>query len=235
MPSKCFYTGPKEPLDPRINAFRADLADAALRDVINVAHYSDPVSYSCTAPFVPMHEEPGGEQCSELLFGEHFMVLDIAQDLAWGWSAHDHYVGYVAARVLEPIDGESPRAARDNPLDVARSFLGTPYVWGGRGGAGIDCSGLVQRSVAALGVSAMRDSDMQRDTLGRWLGDEEPTQAGDIVFFPGHVGLMIDADTMIHATIFHKKTVVEAINVALPRIIVRNDGVGIVARRRIDL
>jgi cell wall-associated NlpC family hydrolase len=234
MPSKRFYSGPKEPLDPRINAIRADLADAALRGLVDVPKFAEPVAYRCLARFSPMRELPGGDQCSELLQGELFMALDISDGWAWGWSAHDHYVGYVEARYLEPASGQVPPQSLVDPLAVARGFIDMPYAWGGRGGAGIDCSGLVQRSVAGIGVAAMRDSDMQRDTLGRALHDDEPTQSGDIIFFPGHVGMMIDSEMMIHATIFHRKTVIEALSIALPRIAAKNDGVGIVARRRIE-
>lgn len=234
MPSKRFYTGPTEPLDPRINAFRADLADAALRQIVNSPRFVEPTAYRCVAEFAAMVELPDGEQCSELLMGEEFMVLDISDGIAWGWSAHDHYVGYVDAALLELSTGQSPIVASGNMIDVARSFLDKPYVWGGRGGAGIDCSGLVQRSVAAQGISAMRDSDMQRETLGRLLSDGDRIEPGDIVFFPGHVGIMIDYDQMIHATVFHKKTLIEQMSVALPRIAAKNGGVGVIARRRIE-
>ncbi len=234
MPSKRFYTGPKEPLDLRINAFRPDLADAALRGIVEAATFAEATSYRCVLPFAPMREMPGGEQCSELLAGEVFQALDVADGLAWGWSAHDHYVGYIDAAALEEYQGEAPQSEASDPLNVARTFLDMPYVWGGRGGEGIDCSGLVQRSVAGLGIAAMRDSDMQRDTLGRLLGEGEATLPGDIIFFPGHVGMMVDPDTMIHATIFHKKTVIEPMAIALPRIQAKNEGVGIVARKRIE-
>ncbi len=233
MPIKRFYSGPKEPLDPRIHAFRDDLADEALRGLITASAFAVPVAWQCSSHFTPMMDMPGGEQCSELLSGEQFMVLAISGGWAWGWSAHDHYVGYVATSALELAHLPQPELVHGDLIETAIHFLGRPYVWGGRGGAGIDCSGLVQRAAAAAGIKAMRDSDMQRDTLGRLLDEAEPVKRGDALFFPGHVGLALDSESMIHATIFHGKTVIEPLAIAVPRIEAKNDGVGIVARRRI--
>jgi cell wall-associated NlpC family hydrolase len=85
-------------------------------------------------------------------------------------------------------------------LTTAIRFIGVPYLWGGRTSLGIDCSGLVQIALQAAGVSAPRDTDMQSLSLGR---DIEPDPAimerGDLVFFPGHVGIMVDQGTLIHA------------------------------------
>ncbi len=220
--------------DPRLDAVRDDLADVNLAGRLFTPHYADAVAKQCNLPFAALFQKPGGEQSSELLRGETFMLLDISGGWAWGWTAHDHYVGYLEASVLcEPTAAATPAPEAD-PLTVARSFLGLPYVWGGRGGAGIDCSGLVQRSVAARGVMAQRDSDMQQKTLGRHLGPDEATQTGDIIFFPGHVGMMINPETLIHATRHHGKTVEEPLAEVVTRVAAKNEGVSIVARKRIE-
>jgi cell wall-associated NlpC family hydrolase len=234
MPSATFLSGPKGVLDPRLNAYRPDLADRALEGIVAAARYADPLPYQCGISSVPVLERPVGEEGSELLQGEHFMLLDSADGWAWGWCAHDHYVGYVAAAALTKAEGPPPTPVHGDAVETARSFLGLPYVWGGRGGAGIDCSGLVQWAMAARGVSAQRDSDMQQETLGRHLTEDEALQRGDIIFFPGHVGLMADAKTLIHATRYHKKTVVEALDVVVARVMRKNDGVGILARKRVE-
>ncbi|MBA1139582.1 C40 family peptidase [Mesorhizobium neociceri] len=85
---------------------------------------------------------------------------------------------------------------------VAEQFLGTPYLWGGTSGFGIDCSGLVQLAMRMAGRNVLRDSDMQAAGLGEPL-DPGPDYAGlkrgDLVFWKGHVAIMTDAETMIHA------------------------------------
>jgi cell wall-associated NlpC family hydrolase len=221
-------------LDPRLNAVRSDVADIALQGQVESDRFAAPVIRQCIARSEPLFHAPGGEQCSELLFQEQFMLIDEEDGWAWGWCAHDHYVGYIRTDALsanvEPAQGR----ANGDAIDFARGFLGTPYVWGGRGGEGIDCSGLVQRSMAARGVMAQRDSDMQQRTLGRLLSDDEAMQCGDIIFFPGHVGMMADAATMIHATRAFNATVEEPLSDALVRIAKKNNGVTILARRRVE-
>ncbi|MBB3946683.1 cell wall-associated NlpC family hydrolase [Rhizobium skierniewicense] len=89
-------------------------------------------------------------------------------------------------------------AVEDDYVSVALRFLETPYLWGGRSGFGIDCSGLVQLSMAMTGKSVLRDTDMQVHSLGHEI-TREALQRGDLVFWKGHVGLMEDADTLLHA------------------------------------
>ncbi|MER8573891.1 NlpC/P60 family protein [Mesorhizobium sp. M1338] len=87
-------------------------------------------------------------------------------------------------------------------VSVAEMFLGTPYLWGGASGFGIDCSGLVQLAMRMAGRNVLRDTDMQAATLGEPLEpgpDFSGLRRGDLVFWKGHVAVMTDADTMIHA------------------------------------
>jgi cell wall-associated NlpC family hydrolase len=100
--------------------------------------------------------------------------------------------------------------ARDcDPVDRALQLVGAPYLWGGRGGSALDCSGLVQLVLSLAGISAPRDSDQQMAALGRTLNDGEVLQRGDLVFFPGHVGIMQDSVTLIHANAFWMQVVAE--------------------------
>lgn len=224
-------SGPSIDLDPRIHALRSDLADVALADRLFAPHYAEPVAMACRRDFTPMRLSPGGEQTSELLRSEHFMALDTANGWAWGWSAHDHYVGYVEAAALEAADEVAPSAEPANPIELARGFLGMTYLWGGRGGAGIDCSGLIQRALAGIGVAAPRDSDLQQVELGEAVPGGS-TQPGDLIFFPGHVGMMADGSTLIHATRHHGAVVEEPLEVVVARITAKK-GTGITAHKRL--
>ncbi len=194
------------PFDPRLVAVRTDLADAALRDLFIAPRYAEPRVATCRERCVPVRSSPRGDRTSELLGGEQFMVLDVDGSWAWGWCAHDHYVGYVEAAGLgeAPIATEQPAS---DPVEAALRFLDMPYLLGGRGGAGIDCSGLMQRAFASVGVPVPRDSDMQK-TLGRALQPEELAR-GDLVGFPGHIGIMLDSGMLIHATAHWGRVLVE--------------------------
>ncbi|CCM73929.1 NlpC/P60 family protein [Rhizobium mesoamericanum] len=83
-------------------------------------------------------------------------------------------------------------------VDVATRFLETPYLWGGRSGLGIDCSGLVQLSMLMTGRSAPRDTDMQAATLGESI-DRSELRRGDLVFWKGHVAVLENPETIVHA------------------------------------
>jgi cell wall-associated NlpC family hydrolase len=101
-------------------------------------------------------------------------------------------------------------------VSIATEFLHTPYLWGGRSGFGIDCSGLVQLAMMMAGRKAPRDSDMQAQ-FGRVIGRHDLVR-GDLVFWKGHVGIMEDAETLLHAN-GHTMTVArENLDAAIERI-----------------
>jgi cell wall-associated NlpC family hydrolase len=102
--------------------------------------------------------------------------------------------GWIFVRHLAPLDATEPDYVR-----TARRFLGVPYLWGGRTSLGLDCSALVQLSLAAAGMAAPRDSGPQRAQLGQRVLGDAPPRARDLVFWPGHVGIMIDGERMVHA------------------------------------
>lgn len=136
-------------------------------------------------------------------------------------------LGYIHRRHADAIGGtESDWAA------VAQRFTGMPYVWGGRGHGGIDCSGLVQVALARCGYSAPRDTDMQRDGIGEPMAEGEPLRRGDLVFFPGHVGIMADGEHLIHANAHWMAVVTEPLADVVARL-AESVEQPILARRRI--
>ena len=111
-------------------------------------------------------------------------------------------------------------AMENDFVAVAERFVGTPYLWGGKSSLGVDCSGLVQISLTAAGTGCPRDSDMQQDGLGRELSPAEMKhlKRGDLIFWKGHVAIVRDASTIVHANAHHMATVIENTHDAIARI-----------------
>lgn len=129
---------------------------------------------------------------------------------------------------LGPLDAREP-----DFVAVAERFVGSPYLWGGKSAAGIDCSGLVQVSLTAAGTGCPRDSDMQCAGLGRELNTADLKQLtrGDLIFWKGHVAIVRDAETIVHANAHHMATVIEDTQRAIARI--KAAGSDVVAIKRL--
>jgi len=106
-------------------------------------------------------------------------------------------------------------------VEVAERFIGTPYLWGGRTRLGLDCSGLLQVALEAAGYSCPRDTDMQQRAVGGEVllrADLDGLERGDLVFWPGHAGVMVDGVMLLHANAHHMAVAVEPLGVAVDRI-----------------
>jgi hypothetical protein len=125
--------GPSVRLDPRLNAWRSDIADIALAGGLFAPHYASPLLRACGLIPAPVLLEPmdGAEAVSELLPGEGFAVLDLTAGWAWGYCLADHRVGYVEAiRLAEPleathvvVEAQAPIQAGPDPLAATLSYL----------------------------------------------------------------------------------------------------------------
>jgi hypothetical protein len=269
-------------LDPRLHAFRPDLADVRLRGEVDAAHFVAGRAHRVVAAVAPLKRTPRSDAPldSEVLRGEMFTAFEeTAEGWSWGQLETDGYVGYVPTDALgaaapEPThrvaalrtfvfpgpDMKLPalvalsfgsRVALDReattrntpyralaggegwivgrtaePVDaaveadfvaVAERFVNTAYLWGGRTSLGLDCSALVQLSLAAAGIAAPRDTDLQEKALGQAVegGIAAPLHRGDLVFWlghwAGHVGIMIDGEYLIHANGHHMAVVIEPV------------------------
>ncbi len=124
--------------------------------------------------------------------------------------------GFVWSAHLAPAD-----EAETDFVAVAESFEHAPYLWGGKTWLGLDCSGLIQIALHAAGRVAPRDTDMQAAALGAPLdvGDDlAGLRRGDLVFWKGHVGVMRDAQILLHANGHHMQVASEPLAQARARI-----------------
>ncbi len=146
---------------------------------------------------------------ARLTIVRHEGEFAVSADGLWLWGRHLADVG----------------SRQEDFVAVAELFLETPYLWGGRTSEGIDCSGLAQTALTAAGIAAPRDSDMLA-ALGEPVAieGEAPLARGDLIFWKGHVGIMRDTRTVLHANGFHMKVVSEPLAEARARIAATGGG-----------
>jgi cell wall-associated NlpC family hydrolase len=164
--------------------------------------------------------------CEALPFGAVLNIVRLQERLAITSAG-----GYVPAAHLVPTGNKEK-----DFVAVAERFVGTPYLWGAKTALGLDCSGLVQIALAACGRSCPRDSDMQERALGVAIDHQASSfklERGDLIFWPGHVAIARDCDTVVHANAFHMAVAVESAGEAIARI--RGMGIEVTSVRRVGL
>jgi len=127
--------------------------------------------------------------------------------------------GYVPADHLAGLD--TPAA---DWVAEAERLTGIPYLWGGRAATGLDCSALIQLAMQAAGMECPRDSDMQEAELGQDVAEGADLERGDLVFWKGHVGVMLDATRLLDCTAFKMAVIVEDLDAAKARILEAGEG-----------
>ena len=134
--------------------------------------------------------------------------------------------GYIPTPHLMPLTQR-----HHDPVTVAEGFLHRPYLWGGNSSAGIDCSGLTQTALLACGIACPGDSD-QQEALGHELPPDAPLRRGDLLFWKGHVALIVDATRLIHANGHSMSVAYEDTAACIARVIAQ-DGGPVTHRRRL--
>lgn len=123
-------------------------------------------------------------------------------------------------------------------VKTAEMFLHTPYKWGGKSFLGIDCSALCQISLLSKYKNISRNSSQQEIEIGQKIYNQEnisdlkDLKRGDLVFWTGHVGIMINNQEIIHANAFHVRVEKEQLLKAIKRM--KQSGLTITSVNRVN-
>jgi hypothetical protein len=192
------------------------VADALAECPVPTHRVGVPATHLYPQPDLKCHEDVW------LSFGSRVRVVS-----ASGGFFETHTGQFVPKPHLRPLNAPFADA-----VTVAQMHFGVPYLWGGNSSAGIDCSGLVQTAMIAAGFECAGDSDLQERQLGRRLPDGSASVRGDLWFWPGHVAIMVDEHTLIHANAHQMAVGYEDLDEATARI-AQTQGMEPTAHRRL--
>ena len=192
------------------------LPEASLRGPVAATH-------RVTARTTHLYPEADfkAHELASLSFGSRVRVLDEGARFV------ETDRGFVPKAHVAPLE-----ALERDPVAVAERFLGTPYLWGGNSGFGIDCSGLMQAACLACGIPCPGDSAAQERSAGQPVDDAEPLARNDAIFWKGHVAIAVSSSRLIHANAHHMAVTYEPVEEALRRIAAQGHGT-VTGRRRL--
>jgi cell wall-associated NlpC family hydrolase len=143
------------------------------------------------------------EQVTQALRGEPLRVLEARGEWARVETPYA-YPGWLRREDLggEP-DAEWLSSVATDPVEHARTLLGSRYEWGGMTSAGIDCSGLVHVAFRACGRLVPRDSDQQEEAGERM--SETDLRVGDLITYgpsdrADHIAFWVGEGRILHST-----------------------------------
>lgn len=120
--------------------------------------------------------------------------------------------GYVPSRHLVSINHKV-----NDWVAIAEQLVGTPYKWGGRDTVGLDCSALLQLSYQTYGENIPRNTSEQVKIKKNYIEGLRNLKRGCVIFWRGHVGIMIDNSNCIHANAYHMQTNIEPLSKIVSR------------------
>ena len=113
-------------------------------------------------------------------------------------------VGYIPSNHMVSLDHKVK-----DWVAIAELCVGTPYRWGGRDTIGIDCSALLQLSYQTYGEILPRNTSDQVNLKKPNVTIIDKLKRGCVIFWEGHVGIMVNKFNCIHANAYHMKTITE--------------------------
>ena len=122
------------------------------------------------------------------------------------------YFGYVFSNNLEI------KSKKSNWILTAKSLLGTPYLWGGKTPSGLDCSALIQLSYACQNISIPRNSLDQFKISQQLPFLKKNLSAGNLIYWKGHIGIIIDQNNFLHSNGYHMRVEQESIHNVIKRL-----------------
>lgn len=174
----------------------------------DLAAPGEPATHQVAVPRTYAFAEPNIKARPVGLYSLNALTAIEATD---GRFAKGEGTGWFVAAHLAPVG-----VALTDYVAVAEGYLGAPYQWGGRESLGLDCSGLVQQALAACGRAVPRDTDMQLAFFAPITAEDR--RRGDLVFWKGHVAILLDADTILHANAHHMAVAIEPLAETIARV-----------------